>query len=226
MVDQAINDAGQQGVAACPARLHATGAAGPRSGAPAASAAAVLALLCLAGAVPAEEEAPPDPRMAQGRELSTRLQQQLSGRLMAAMLESGAVNAIDVCRTEAPGIAAGLSSGAGARVWRTALKVRNPVNAPDLNARAVLEEFADELGTGTGAVPEHFAVAADGSARYMRAIVTQPPCLACHGAEIAAPVREAIQAHYPQDAATGFAAGDLRGAFVVDWPARSPAETP
>lgn len=34
----------------------------------------------------------------------------------------------------------------------------------------------------------------------------------------------AIAAHYPSDQATGFAAGDLRGAFVIEWPSRDTGE--
>ena len=52
----------------------------------------------------------------------------------------------------------------------------------------------------------------------MAAIVTQPPCLVCHGDNIAEPVRQALREQYPADAATGFAVGELRGAVVVDWP--------
>ena len=53
----------------------------------------------------------------------------------------------------------------------------------------------------------------------MAAIVTQPPCLVCHGGRIAEPVRPALREQYPADAATGFAVGELRGAVVIDWPA-------
>ena len=49
----------------------------------------------------------------------------------------------------------------------------------------------------------------------MKAIPTQPLCLACHGQEIAPPVAEKLAELYPGDKATGFEEGDLRGAFVV-----------
>jgi hypothetical protein len=160
-----------------------------------------------------------DPRAARSRELATALQQELGARLTAAIASGGPVSAIGVCNVEAPGIAERLSTSAGARVGRTALKVRNPANAPDAAARATLESFAAAWRPDASAPPERFMLAADGSARYMRAIPTQPLCVVCHGTAIAPDVAAAIAARYPSDAATGFEAGDLRGAFVIDWPA-------
>ena len=49
-------------------------------------------------------------------------------------------------------------------------------------------------------------------------IRTEPACLLCHGPAVAAPVQSAIRARYPQDAATGFEEGSLRGAFWVEVP--------
>ncbi|MFN7177274.1 MAG: DUF3365 domain-containing protein, partial [Thermaurantiacus sp.] len=59
--------------------------------------------------------------------------------------------------------------------------------------------------------------------RYMRAIPTAPQCLACHGPEeaIAPAVRAAIAERYPDDRATGFRAGELRGAFSIGWRAEA-----
>lgn len=53
--------------------------------------------------------------------------------------------------------------------------------------------------------------------RYMRAIPTGGVCLACHGSDIAPEVKAAIAAAYPQDQATGFKMGQLRGAFSIRW---------
>jgi hypothetical protein len=129
----------------------------------------------------------------------------------------GAVDAIAVCSLEAPQISTRLSADSEARVARTALKVRNPANTADAAARGVLETFRAELAADATKIPEHFEAAADGTARYMRAIVMQPLCLVCHGAAVAPDVRTAVSRLYPADEATGFAVGDLRGAFVVEW---------
>ena len=47
------------------------------------------------------------------------------------------------------------------------------------------------------------------------AIETKPVCIACHGSDISLTVREVIDTHYPNDQATGFDIGSLRGAFTL-----------
>lgn len=162
-----------------------------------------------------------DPRLAQAQQLATALQQELGTRLTAAIASGGPVSAIGVCNVEAPGIAERLSAGAGARVGRTSLRVRNPTNAPDDAARTTLQSFETAWRQSPGKPPEVFDVAADGSARYMRGIPTQPLCVVCHGTAVAPDVAAAIAARYPNDTATGFEVGDLRGAFIIDWSAGS-----
>ncbi|WP_333844027.1 Tll0287-like domain-containing protein [Pelomicrobium sp.] len=182
------------------------------------------AFLALATA-PALAAGSPDPRLERSRALADSFQQALKQKLMSALEQGGPVNAIGVCKEEAPAIAAGLSARSGAQVGRTALRIRNPANAPDQDARAALEGFQRALENGAAAETlERFEVRPDGSARYMKAILAQPPCLACHGSELSAPVQAALKQHYPQDRATGFRAGDLRGAFLIDWPASNARE--
>jgi outer membrane protein TolC len=185
---------------------------------------AVFLGLFAAGSALASESAAAsqDGRLEASRELAGALQAELGNRLQAALAEDGPVGAIEVCRTAAPGIATRLSERSGAQVGRTALRLRNPVNAPDPGERVVLEGFAQRFTAGEGGPIEDYQSLPDGRTRYMRAIVTQPMCLACHGSTLAEPVRKALAEHYPADEATGYFAGDLRGAFVVEWP---PAET-
>jgi hypothetical protein len=180
---------------------------------------AMIVIALLAGACSAPGD---DPRLAQSRALAQAFQQQLGGELQAAMARGGPVEAIGVCREVAPEIADRFAAQSQARVGRTALRVRNPANAPDPQARSILEEFERRLAADPETVPEHFAVAADGSARYLGAILLQPLCAACHGETLAPEVVDAVAGHYPDDQATGFAVGELRGAFLIDWPAGTP----
>jgi len=160
-----------------------------------------------------------DPRLAQSMDIAARFQKELGERLMTAMASGGPVEAIAVCHTDAPDIAARLSNETGALVGRTALRLRNSANAPDASAQAVLEDFRSRIEAGATEPPERFERGTDGSARYMKAIVMQPQCLACHGQNLAEPVSAAIGDRYPEDQATGFVAGELRGAFLIEWPA-------
>ena len=160
-----------------------------------------------------------DSRLLVSREVARNMQGALKSELLEAISSAGPVAAIGVCQTRAPVIAEQVGNEAGVRVWRTALRVRNPANAPDAGARTVLEGFAHRLAAGETGPIEEFRTLPDGSARYMQAIVTQPMCLACHGPALAEPVRQALAKHYPADEATDFRVGEMRGAFIVDWKA-------
>ena len=51
--------------------------------------------------------------------------------------------------------------------------------------------------------------------RFMKAIPTGAVCLKCHGTDLSPAVTAKLTELYPDDKATGFKEGDLRGAFVV-----------
>jgi hypothetical protein len=50
---------------------------------------------------------------------------------------------------------------------------------------------------------------------FARLPMKDQPCSQCHGTSIAPEIKAAIAASNPDDRATGFAAGDLRGALLV-----------
>lgn len=153
----------------------------------------------------------------QARLATQALQQQLSSRLQKAIAEGGLEQGIEVCAQEAPRIAAAISDEFGKNVSRTALRVRNPGNRPDPTQQAALQFFAEKLKQQQDpARLEYFSQQENGRFIYMRPIVMQSQCLACHG-EINKQLRSRIERHYPADQATGFKTGDLRGAFVVTW---------
>jgi hypothetical protein len=188
------------------------------------SALAPLLALSLAAVTPAvAQDAAADPqaaRVAKAREAIKGLAEGLKEKLVGAMTAGGPVAALGVCKTDAPKIAAERSAAAGMTVGRTALKVRNGDNAPTDTERKVLEQFVKDIASGADAMKlEHAAIVEDGgktSFLYMKPIMTAgKPCLACHGSEMDPAVSAKIKELYPNDQATGFNAGDLRGAFVV-----------
>lgn len=186
-------------------------------------AAAIVALSLTTAPVMAQDAAAADPqaaRIAKAREAIKGLAEGLKEKLVTAMKDGGPVAALGVCKTDAPKVAAERSAAAGLEVGRTALKVRNPDNAPSDTERKVLEQFAKDLAGGADAAKlEHAAIVEDGGKKsflYMKPIMTAgKPCLACHGSELDPAVSAKIKELYPQDQAVGFNAGDLRGAFVV-----------
>jgi hypothetical protein len=152
------------------------------------------------------------------RDSAARLGKQLKAELVSALESAGPTGGVEVCRDRAPEIAASVS-GDGFSVGRTALRVRNPDNAPDAWERDVLQQFAERLEQGAKpASLEHWEVReTDGKrvGRWMKAIPMQPQCRTCHGTDVAEPLAETIESLYPEDRATGFEVGELRGAFTV-----------
>lgn len=143
----------------------------------------------------------------------------LQGHLQTAMAEGGPGNAIEVCSRVAPDIAASISEARNLEIGRTSLRVRNTANEPDQWERLVLEGFENARADGQEAqsLRHHDVVIEDGQPvlRYMQAIPTGGLCLTCHGAELHADVRPALERLYPEDRAVGFAEGDVRGAFTI-----------
>jgi hypothetical protein len=166
-----------------------------------------------------------DTDLARARAAAMAFSSRLRGELQAAMAAGGPTSAVDVCHARAPRIAEAVMAEHGVRLGRVALPGRNrhPAQAADDWRMATLQAFQQAVDGGAAAA-EQVAVVRDGlpagvALRMMRGIATEQGCLACHGTEVAEPVRAAIARHYPDDRATGFEAGDLRGALWVEVPA-------
>jgi len=140
---------------------------------------------------------------------------QLKGQLLQAVKSGGFEAGIEVCEKQAPIIAKQLSTD-GWQVSRTSLKARNSNNQPLPWQRKVLEQFEHEQDQGKPVNQLLFVKQDAHSFKMMKAIPTGELCLACHGKNIAEPIQQKVQQLYPNDMATGFAVGDIRGAFVVE----------
>jgi hypothetical protein len=136
--------------------------------------------------------------------------QGLRDALTTAMREGGPELAIPVCQLEAPEIAASMTTGS-ARVGRTSHRLRNPENRPAAWTRVFLDEYA---ANPADQLPRAKRLATD-LIGYVEPIHVQPICLTCHGETVAPGVRALLQEHYPDDEATGYSNGDLRGLFWV-----------
>jgi hypothetical protein len=140
---------------------------------------------------------------------------QLKGELQAAMKAGGPVNAISVCHTKAPEIAAAINQDSAYQISRTSQKNRNDGNAPSDWQQAVLEKFEARKAAGEDVAKIDHAEVVDGEFRYMKAIPTGAVCLNCHGSDIRPEVSARLDELYPNDKARGYSLGDIRGAFYV-----------
>ncbi len=140
----------------------------------------------------------------------------LKPRLKQAMAEGGPTRAIAVCADVAPGIADSLSTRSGWTVKRVSLKSRNASRAvPDGWERTVLLEFNRRQVAGEDAADISFGEVVGGQYRYMQAQGVEPMCLVCHGKGLADDVEQTLRQYYPDDWATGYSLGQVRGAISL-----------
>ncbi|MDR3390760.1 MAG: DUF3365 domain-containing protein [Sulfuriferula sp.] len=187
----------------------------------------VLALLfsanLLACSSVEEKHITPDAGMVeQSRDAAKSLLTQLGATLKQELSTNGPVAAVGVCKQVAPAIAADVSQKTGMQVGRVGTRVRDTaLGTPDAWEQAALTDFAARLAKGESAEKMEFTqVVTEPTGKYLRyakAITVQPMCLTCHGpaANIPDGVKERLAVDYPNDKATGYNVGDLRGAVVV-----------
>ncbi len=188
-----------------------------------------LCLLLITGMARADNTPPSsiDAGLVQStRSIAGDLLGQLGQKLKAAMSTDGPVAAVSVCKESAPAIARQLSIANDAKVTRVGTRVRNQnMGIPNAWQKEALTQFEVRLSQGEKAADiEYWQVADNGHGknelRYAKAIAVQPQCLSCHGSaqDIAAPLAEKLRIEYPNDQATGYSVGQLRGAVVVTRP--------
>lgn len=148
---------------------------------------------------------------ARGAELLLPFKMQLKQALVEG-LQEGPLNAIAVCRIEAPQIADALSND-DMKVGRTSHRLRNPENiAPEW----VDDVLAAYLADDSDREPQLVRLE-DDRYGYVEPISTAPLCLACHGDSPADDVEAKIKELYPDDKATGFKLDELRGVFWLEY---------
>jgi hypothetical protein len=143
----------------------------------------------------------------------------LKSELVKAMQSGGAIGAIDVCHTRADEIAETLSKETGMNVSRISAKNRNPGNAANGEQLKVLQSFDERSKSGEAPASLSWTETIENENgaefRFMKAIPTAGLCLQCHGTAIDPEVSDRLNELYPNDKATGYSEGDIRGAFLV-----------
>ena len=135
----------------------------------------------------------------------------LSGRLKEVMASQGPVAAIAVCQQEAPAIAKAVSEEHGLQIGRTGVRLRNIGNVAPTWAEGMVRDKSDT---------PMFVTLDNEHAAALLPIKLQAQCLVCHGPkeQIAPVIQEQLTKLYPNDQATGFQEGELRGWFWIDLP--------
>ncbi len=146
----------------------------------------------------------------------------LQAQLATALGEGGRMQAVEVCHAEAPRIAAEQSEASGAQVTRISDRNRNPAGAVSVDIAPHYAELL-EAPLVDGAPANRIWLSGEGEearVNFLSAIpMREQPCSVCHGTDIDPALQARIAELYPDDLATGFEPGELRGALLVSWPA-------
>jgi hypothetical protein len=153
---------------------------------------------------------------AEAKALVQQFVGQLKPQLQQAIAEGGPAQATGVCASIAPALMDELSASSGWSVRRVSLQARNRERAlPDAWEQEVLNRFSAEQAAGASAQTLNYGARVAGKYRYMQAQGVEPLCLMCHGTELAEPVKQALAEYYPEDSATGYSLGEVRGAISL-----------
>lgn len=179
-----------------------------------------------AAAAPAEASAPitqlsePEQAAMTAAELAaTTLGKRLQDELRSAMTGSVA-GAVDFCHGNASSLTQAVATETGARLGRSSAKLRNPANAPEGWVQGWLLAQTGKPFANVDGYREVVDLGDRRVARLVRPIPVSPECLACHGdaATVTPAVAAVLKQRYPNDAAFGYAVGDLRGGIWVEVP--------
>lgn len=182
--------------------------------------------LALAGALPDAWSADDPALRTHTRQTAVPLLPKVVQAMQEAVQEKGTVGAIPVCKEKAPQLLQDLRRQTGWTIRRVSLRTRHrETGTPDAWEARQLADF--NIQAANGVKPETLEVGellttTDGSRvyRYLKALPVGEICLSCHGAPetFADDLTAALRKDYPDDRATSYRVGQIRGALSVTRP--------
>lgn len=160
--------------------------------------------------------------MTRAKQAAKTLAETLQNRVVAAIANGGQAAAVAVCSTEARELTAKIAAETGVRVGRSSLRLRNTANAGPEWVTAWLTTLGARRPDEIPPFTQITETSAGRVARFAKPIEVSGLCLGCHGPpeKIDAEVQAMLAERYPADQATGYQAGDLRGALWAEAPVR------
>ena len=149
-----------------------------------------------------------------GDSISAAVQGELLRNVSRAIQQGGRDNAVEFCHLRAMPLTDSLSAVYNVTIQRLTDKNRNPQNAiRTLEDHQAWERIKNE---NTDFIERD----QNGKVQYYKPIVMgMPTCIQCHGtrSDISESTRNIIHIKYPEDRATSYALGDLRGMWKIEF---------
>jgi hypothetical protein len=144
------------------------------------------------------------------------MQDSLLRQLHGKLVQGGPALAFGACHIDTAELTHRIGRGEGIAAGMTSDRLRDPTNKPrgwaaDLVAAHTGRQVREVKG---------FAVDLGDRIGVLRPIAQTKSCLSCHGPVdgLSPTVRQLIAERYPNDRATGFSEGEIRGWFWVEMP--------
>lgn len=151
-----------------------------------------------------------------GDQLSSALLQKLSGELKNQMQTNGPMGALHFCSQNALTLTEQLAKESKTSIKRVSINNRNPVNYPHKDEIALLNEWDNLVKNGQPLPAQKLVTVSDSTVMYYKPIIiNNEACLKCHG-NVEGELAKAIKSAYPEDKATGYKMGDLRGMIAIE----------
>ena len=153
----------------------------------------------------------------QGKRITLLSGKALSSEVVKAIEEGGLTHAVDYCHLKASPLTDSLSKANKVVIDRVSDQYRNPLHKADALDLQVLDTYRQQIASGQELQP-HLEMTGDIVIFYSPILLLNPLCLQCHGepgSTMDAQVNEFIKTKYPDDLATGYKLGDLRGLWKI-----------
>ena len=146
-----------------------------------------------------------------GKEIAQATVKELGSNLMKHMKEGGTQQAIPFCNANANLLTDKMAKKYNVSIKRTSHKIRNDVNKPNEAEEDILKKY---LTSNNEKLKPIVSKDEAGKIHFYAPIKLEAKCLACHGTvgqEVTMKTDSILKVLYPNDKATGFKVGDLRG---------------
>ncbi len=157
--------------------------------------------------------------LTEGDSIATEAQRILLMNVSQAIQNAGPAGAVDFCNVHAMPLTDSVSAMHKVNIQRLSDKNRNPENAiiSETDKEAWLQ--IKTMMKDTAVKQKQLVLQQGSSIYYYKAIpLGMPACLSCHGVKgenILPETQQAINSKYPDDKATGYSIGELRGVWKI-----------
>jgi len=163
-----------------------------------------------------------------GNNIAVNSQLALGKKLKGALGSGGVDHAISYCNLQAFPLIDSLSKQYQADIRRVSNKNRNPADAPNGLELQVFEAYEEQHADSTP-LATNVQPLGDGEYLFTKPIIIDNAlCLTCHGTfdnGLTNETAEFIKSKYPNDNATGYQIGDLRGMWSITIPKKIIVQT-